>query len=409
MEDIYFELSINEYKDIKHFNKNYEFKSYKGIENKMCYRCGNKNLIKINGDLYCNNCSEFSLVNKETIFYQLKRKKYKFDYVDKLEELKLTPRQAWASKFILSNILISKDCLIHAVCGAGKTEITFMAISKMLKKNKFVCFAIPRIDILYEVYERLSYYFNKTKICILNSKEKKIQSGQIYVMTTNQIIKFKKAFDLIIVDEIDAFPFEYNLKYNYGVLNAKTQKGSIVYLTSTPSEKFLSLNVNKYVINRRWHNYLLPVPIFIYFDLYKFLKLPNKKYLDIFKNRQVILFICNIKQGYKVENCLRELGINLKFVHSKEENRREYINDFKKGKFNVLLTTPILERGVTFKDIDVIILDSHNKLYTKASLIQIAGRVNRNINFQSGKVYFCYTNITIKMKEAKKDIKTLNN
>ncbi len=408
MDSIFYELAINTYKEIKKLKKDNTFLKYKAISNGMCFRCGNKDLHNIKGDIYCNNCKEFGIVKETDFFYKLKGKKYIFEYEDRLFKLKLTPRQRWASKFIISNIVSNENCLIHAVCGAGKTEITFEAISIMLKNNKFICFAIPRIDILYEVYDRLSYYFYKTKICILNSKENKIQHGQIYIMTTNQIIKFKEAFDLIIVDEIDAFPFEHNIKYNYGVLNAKKNNSSIIYLTSTPSEKFINSKINTYIINRRWHNNLLPIPNFIYFDIFEFLKNPNLEFINKIKKRNTLLFICNINLGYKVEKCLKNLGANVKFVHSKEENRRDYIEDFRKGKLKILLTTPILERGVTFDDIDVIVLDANNKLHTKASLIQIAGRVNRNIKYQNGKVYFCYTNKTKKMKEAKSDIKALN-
>ncbi len=408
MEEIFYELTINEYKNIKHLNKENKFLKHKSIVNGKCYRCGNKDLLNINNNVYCNNCKEFGIVKEGNYFYQLESKKYNFKYNDKLHELKLTPKQRWASKFIKSTIYANNNCLIHAVCGAGKTEITFEAISMILKENKFVCFAIPRIDILYEVYERLNYYFYETKICILNSKEKKVQNGQIYIMTTNQIIKFKKAFDLIIVDEIDAFPFEYNIKYNYGVLNAKKKNSSIVYLTSTPSEKFKESKINTFVINRRWHGNLLPVPIFIYFDIFDFLKNPKKEDVIFLNKRNTLLFICNINLGYKIEKTFKKLGIDLRFVHSKEEKRREFIQEFKEGKFNILLTTPILERGVTFKDIDVIVLDSNNILYSKSALIQIAGRVNRNKDYQKGKVYFCYTNKTQKMIEAKSDIKTLN-
>lgn len=408
METIYYELTINEEKRFKNF-RNKKVKKIDAIKNNQCFRCGNKELFIFSNNVYCNNCKEFGIVNKGSYFYQLEIEKYNFEYEDKLNKLRLTNRQVLASKFIFSNIIMKSDCLIHAVCGAGKTEITFPSISSVLKNNKFVCFAIPRIDILYEVYERLKEYFPKTKICILNSKEKSVQHGQLYVMTTNQIIKFKGAFDLIIVDEIDAFPFESNIKYDYGVQNAKTKCGSVIYLTSTPSEKFLEKKINKFTIKRRWHNNLLPVPKLYYFDINEFLQLSNYNFINYLKRgRSVLLFVCNIKLGYKVLNKIKEEDINVFFVHSKENKRREIINNFKSGYFNVLLSTPILERGVTFKDIDVVILDADNELYTKASLIQIAGRVNRNKNYQKGEVIFLFKNKTKNINEAKKDIINLN-
>ncbi len=419
MNNIFYELTINFADEVTNFNAK-KFIQIKGIENGVCYRCGNKNLYTFKNKIQCNNCLEFGLVDDETIFYQkINEKKRKFLYDDLLHELKLSSKQLIASQFIFSCIKMNKDCLIHAVCGAGKTEITFNAISYYLKQNEYICFAIPRIDILYDVYERLQYYFYKTKICILNSSETKIQHGQIYVMTTNQIIKFKNCFKLIIVDEIDAFPYEYNSKYDYGVQNAKKKSGSVVYLTSTPSQNVIKKNLPTYLINKRWHNNKLPVPIFKYFNIQTFLKNSNKPFIKelqkyyskqyIANKRQLLIFISNIKLGYEIKNKLKNENINLDFVYANCENRRENIQKFKNYKTKIMLSTTILERGITFNNIDVIVLDSSSPLYTKASLIQIAGRVRRKLEYQKGEVYFYFDDITAQMKECKKDIKQFNN
>lgn len=419
MDKIYYELTINKKEELNEIVGN--FISQKGISgefNKLkCYRCGNENLVSFNDTLYCKNCIEFGRVDKNTVFYKLKQKENRlFKYSDRLGEIKLTSKQRLASKFIYSSYKAKEDCLIHAVCGAGKTEITFSTISNTLKANKYVCFAIPRIDIIYDVAKRLKYFFGETKICILNSQEEKIQNGQLYVMTTNQIIKFKDAFDLIIVDEIDAFPYEYNLKYDYGVQCAKKSSGIIIYLTSTPSEKFLKKKLNTFVINTRWHGYKLPEPIFEYFNINEFIVKGNEAFINKIKSyekvkikKQLLIFISNINRGKQVYNILKKNKINLNFVYSQEPNRRDNVEEFTNKKSKILLTTTILERGVTFENIDVIVLDTSNTLYTKASLIQIAGRVGRKKEYQNGKVYFYYMNITKVMKEARKSIIKLNN
>jgi competence protein ComFA len=48
-----------------------------------------------------------------------------------------------------------------------------------------------------------------------------------------------------------------------------------------------------------------------------------------------------------------------------------------KGSWTCLLTTTILERGVTFKHVWVIIIAADDAIYPPASLVQIAGRVGR--------------------------------
>lgn len=398
---------------------------FPAIVNEKCYRCGyslKKELI-LN---YCPNCLEFGKVKTDSFFIQNKRvkeneKKSIFKYKDKLNELTLSINQAMASKYINSSYQMNKDCLIHAVCGAGKTEITFNVISQVLKKNEYIAFAIPRIDILYEIAERLKYYFPKTSIVVLNSQEPKGKTGQIYVMTTNQVIKFKKIFSLIIVDEVDAFPYEYNKKFDYGVEHAKKKDGVTVYLTSTPSQKFIKKNIPTFRINRRWHYYLLPVPKLNFFNINilldgkikKSFQKKLKEYEEIKSKKeitakQLLIFISNIKNGEKLEKIFLEKGYNIPFVSSTSKERKEIVEKFRRKEFNVLLSTTILERGVTFDDVDVIVLDSSSKLYNKASLIQIAGRVNRKKENQSGNVYFFHQGITRIMEEAIEEIKKSN-
>lgn len=397
------------------------WKIERAITNYCCYRCGYQK-IKKEKNSFCNNCLEFGKVTQNHYFIELRDLKKEFMYSDRLTTLQLSSKQLQASKYISSAYKNSCNCLIDAVCGAGKTEITFATIKTVLKDNKYVCFAIPRIDILYEIAKRLEYYFPDTEIVILNSQEPSDQTGQIYVMTTNQIIKFKKRFELIIVDEVDAFPYEYNNKYDFGVQKALNDRGIIVYLTSTPSKLFKSKKLSTFKIKRRWHGFLLPVPKCIFFDLTQFLKKEKnlklekkiesytKKYQNIVGNcqKQLLLFVASISKGLKLIDNLSNKGIEIPFVYAENKNRKNIIENFRNGDYPVLLTTTILERGVTFENIDVIILDSSSKMYNKAALIQIAGRVNRKVEYQKGTVEFFHTGITETMEEAIKEIKASN-
>ena len=81
--------------------------------------------------------------------------------------------------------------MIWAVCGAGKTEIVFQAIREILRVGGIICFAIPRVDILYEIEERIREIFVGVKTSILNGNEEKINPARIYIVTTNQLLKFK--------------------------------------------------------------------------------------------------------------------------------------------------------------------------------------------------------------------------
>ena len=67
----------------------------------------------------------------------------------------LTPIQKKASKQILNYVKNEKSVIVNAVCGAGKTELVYESIEYYLNKNLKVAFAIPRKEVVKEIYKRL--------------------------------------------------------------------------------------------------------------------------------------------------------------------------------------------------------------------------------------------------------------
>ncbi len=373
------------------------------IVNNKCFRCGNE----VDG-FSCQNCTEFGVLTKNDKLYNLDEKHYNPDYIKVKQELMFTKLQQECANEMIKAYHNYESMLIWAVCGAGKTEITFPVIEQVLYDGGNICFAIPRIDILYDVYDRLSDYFVNVSIKILNSQEEKYTDAQIYVMTTNQILKFKNCFSICIVDEVDAYPYEHNIKYDYGIKSSLIKKGSIFYLTSTPSEVMISKKLKQFVINRRWHGYDLPVPKLSYLNL-ELIKYSIKLRLIIYKNkRQQLWFVSNINMAIKIKEIYNKYNLVIDVVYASDEKRRKKILDFKDKKIDILITTTILERGVTFDDIDVYVIDSSNKMYNKAALVQIAGRVNRKKEYQNGKVIFFHQGLTNIIEESILEIKQMN-
>ncbi|RCF64324.1 hypothetical protein B1161_00010, partial [Enterococcus faecium] len=60
-------------------------------------------------------------------------------------------------------------------------------------------------------------------------------------------------------------------------------------------------------------------------------------------------------------------------VSSRDNQRAEKVQKMREAKYDILLTTMILERGVTFERISVIVLGADHPVFTKSSLVQIAG------------------------------------
>ncbi|MGL4589587.1 MAG: DEAD/DEAH box helicase family protein, partial [Mycoplasmatales bacterium] len=315
MEKIYYRLTRT-----KQVQMNQTGTAYQMIKGAECLRCGAKNIKE-----KCVNCQEMGSITTESIFFQLTYLKY--PQVKKLEVglVQLTPLQTRASEWLTNNLFRKKRLLIWAVCGAGKTEITFKAIEEVLCRGEFVAFAIPRIDILYEIAQRLREYFPTIEVAILNSREPKGKSAQIYVMTTNQILNFYNAFSLIIIDEVDAFPYEYNQKFEYGVTHAMRTKASIIYLTSTPSAMIKELVDETFIINRRWHSHDLPVPHFLFLQIFNFSKTRlNPKFVKIIENqpRQLLIFVGKISLGEKLHQYLKH-EVSCEFIHANHKFRHE--------------------------------------------------------------------------------------
>ena len=76
----------------------------------------------------------------------------------------LTPLQQKASEELLTSVERNESHLLHAVCGAGKTELLFPAIFASLLEGKRVCVAAPRTDVILELFPRFQKVFPKTVI-----------------------------------------------------------------------------------------------------------------------------------------------------------------------------------------------------------------------------------------------------
>jgi competence protein ComFA len=93
---------------------------------------------------------------------------------------------------------------------------------------------------------------------------------------------------------------------------------------------------------------------------------------------------------------------------SKDPNRAEKVQRFRDKQIRLLVTTTILERGITIPKSDVYILDADNSLFDEAALVQMAGRAGRSAEDPAGKVYFAGKERTNSQSEAIKQIKKMN-
>ncbi|SDH63936.1 DEAD/DEAH box helicase family protein [Alteribacillus bidgolensis] len=116
--------------------------------------------------------------------------------------------QKRATETIIQTIKEKDELLVWAVCGAGKTEILFPGIETALQSGQRVLLATPRTDVVLELLPRFRHVFPEAIIAGLYGKsEEKQILAQLVIATTHQTMRFADAFDTVIIDEVDAFPY----------------------------------------------------------------------------------------------------------------------------------------------------------------------------------------------------------
>lgn len=93
-----------------------------------------------------------------------------------------------------------------------------------------IALASPRVDVCLELFPRIQAVFPHEAIALLHgNSQESYRYTKLVICTTHQLLKFHQAFDLLIVDEVDSFPFVNNEHLYYGVRNAR--KKEVVWCT----------------------------------------------------------------------------------------------------------------------------------------------------------------------------------
>ncbi len=378
------------------------------MRNFFCEVCGNneEKFIGIkNGEQYCRRCISFCGKRVEA------PKKKQRENVEVCLNYELSKEQHKVAKKALANYIQKINTLIYAVCGAGKTELVFEVISYVLKKGGYVGFATPRKDVAIELYPRIKSAFKNCDVTLVCGGHNENLIGDIIVLTTHQLYRYEKYFDLVIVDEIDAFPYKSN-ELLYGFFK-RSVSGNYILLTATPSktdmETFSKPKHDIIELLVRFHYSPLPIPsVLINIDFINLILviIILRKFL---KNRYpVLVFTPTIGLCEKLYRFLSVFCKNGNYVHSKRHNREEIIDKFKHNTYKYLVTTSVLERGITIKDLQVIIFKFDHDIYDCSTLIQISGRVGRKIGATEGQVVFIGSENTLAARNAVREIRHAN-
>lgn len=389
----------------------------------FCQRCNSSILeewyLPI-GAYYCRECLLMKRVRSDQALYYFSQEDFPKQDVLKWRG-QLTPFQEKVSEGLIRAVKKKEPTLVHAVTGAGKTEMIYQVVSKVIDDGGAVCLASPRIDVCLELYKRLQNDF-ACDIALLHGESEPYFRTPLVVATTHQLLKFHHAFDLLIVDEVDAFPYVDNTMLYYAVKNSVKEDGVRIFLTATSTDdldrKVRTGELKRLSLPRRFHGnpLIIPKPVWLS-DFNRYLdksQLSSKLKIYIEKQRRtgypLLIFASEIKKGEKLKEILQEQFPNetIGFVSSVTENRLEQVQAFRDGELTILISTTILERGVTFPCVDVFVVEANHRLFTKSSLIQIGGRVGRSMDRPTGELLFFHDGLNASIKKAIKEIKQMN-
>lgn len=313
--------------------------------------------------------------------------------------------------------------LLWAVTGAGKTEITFPLLEAALAAGGRVLVASPRRDVVLELAPRLARAFPAENLAVLyGGSADRWSSASMTLATTHQLLRFYQAFDLVIIDELDAFPYHNDPMLAYAAEHACKHSGSFIYLSATPPRALQRLARSGRLpharVPVRFHGHPLPVPQHLKIQpLHRCLKqgklpasLLRSLHRSLVRKAQIFLFVSRIAHIAELVNLLRRCfpGIAIEGTSSKDPDRAEKVLDFRRCAISILVTTTILERGVTVPHSDVFILDADSRLFDEAALVQMAGRAGRSQEDPAGTVIFASAEWSRSQRGAIAQIRSMN-
>lgn len=270
----------------------------------------------------------------------------------------------------------------------GKTEMMVETISESLRTGRKICFAIARRQVVLELAQRLSEIFPSADIVPVCQGHTDQLTADLIVCTTHQLYRYSGSFDILILDEPDAFPYRGN-PVLHGLAESACN-GHTIYLTATPDD-VLKQRVKDGTLlclklNQRPHGHPLPVPELICAPLMIRLILLIR-WLHSHSDHPRMVFVPTIRMAAQLSRFLH-LFFSCYTCTSKTPDRDQVIDAFRKEKAGIIVATTVLERGVTIPGADICVVQADSGVFDEAGLVQMAGRAGRTFDHPDGDVLF---------------------
>ncbi|QCI26761.1 DEAD/DEAH box helicase [Buchnera aphidicola (Thelaxes californica)] len=291
---------------------------------------------------------------------------------------------------------IPMDRIICGDVGLGKTEIAIRAAFLSFINNKQVAILVPTTLLtqqhLYIFKERFSSFKCKIEhLSRLNTKKKEkqillqTQTGKINILIGTHKLLFNKVqwnnLGLLIIDEEHRFGVmhkEYLKKNNQNI--------DVLTLTATPIPRTLNMAFSGVrdlsIINTPPKN-RLPIKTFVkQYDINLIKEIILK---EIDRGGQVYYIFNKVNsienKVLKLSNLLPQIKIHMGHGQMHPKELKNIMTNFYEKKFDVLVSTTIIETGIDIPNVNSIIIEGADQ-FGLSQLHQLRGRVGRS-NFQA--------------------------
>ncbi|NWG27556.1 MAG: transcription-repair coupling factor [Ignavibacteriaceae bacterium] len=284
------------------------------------------------------------------------------------------------------------DRLVCGDVGFGKTEIAVRAAFKAVQDGKQVALLVPTTILAEQHYntfkDRLSQF--PVKVAALsrfqtkqeqNEILKELESGNVdVVIGTHRLlsgdVKFKD-LGLLMIDEEHRFGVSAKEKLRKLKINVDT-----LTLTATPIPRTLNLSL----LGARDLSIIATPPpnrqpIYTTVSTFDIKSIREWIYNEIRRNGQVYFVHDRVESIGKLADYLRkhirDIKIGIAHGQMKSSQLEEVIHGFLSRKYDVLLSTKIIESGLDIPNVNTIIINRADK-FGLAELHQLRGRVGRS-------------------------------
>jgi len=325
--------------------------------------------------------------------FDLKSNKEKIDKFIKSLPFKLTTAQTRSTDEILKDLTSDKPMnrLLEGDVGSGKTVVAAAAAYLAYLNGFQSVFMAPTEILAQQHYKTLSAFLSPFGVSIgIQTGSRKTEEKADLLVGTHAVLNvdFQK-LGFLVIDEQQRFGVEQR-----SIMRKKGKNPHVLTMTATPIPRTVALAMygdldlsvlDEMPIGRKEIKTWL-VPSFKREGAYEWIK------TQIDQNKSQVFIVCpfieesenatTVKAATKEferlqNNVFKKYRLALLHGKLKSKDKERVLNEFKEGKFDILVATPVVEVGIDVPNADIILIEGAER-FGLSQLHQLRGRVGRN-------------------------------